>query len=96
MEVLTLGQAQRGPCTALLHKGRDAPAPLRIPRSFFYFPTSPHTVHGGRVPWSGLVWYYSQPQLKEPGSLKAPCRLGTGQRTSAARDSPFRAKQSPS
>lgn len=40
MEVLTLGQAQRGPCTALLHKGKDAAAPLRIPRSFSYLPTS--------------------------------------------------------
>lgn len=41
MEVLTLGQAQRGPCTALLHKGRDAPVPLRIPSFVSYLPTSP-------------------------------------------------------
>lgn len=26
-EVLTLGQAQRSPCTALLHKGKEGPGP---------------------------------------------------------------------
>lgn len=41
MEVLTLGQAQRGPCTALLHKGRDTPIPLRIPKILFLPPYYP-------------------------------------------------------
>lgn len=47
MEVLTLGQAQRGPCTALLHKGRDAPVALRTPRSLSYLPTSPQCMVEG-------------------------------------------------
>lgn len=87
MEVLTLGQAQQGPCTALLHKGRDAPVPLRMARSFSYL-----LVHSAwwksSLSWVSVVLLTAPSVVQEPGSLGAPCRIGTGQRAFAAHDSP--------
>lgn len=71
MEVLTLGQAQRGLCTALLHKGRNPLVPLRLPTSFPTFLLA----HGRKVPsppgQCGAAYPpHTHTHVKEPGYSK--------------------------
>ena len=86
-EVLTLGQAQRSPCTALLHKGKGGPGP----RASWEPPPHPGFrpgLPGGKVVSSQgpLAWAGTARPVSRPASsptLGGPCRgTGWGQRTS--------------
>ncbi|XP_047690505.1 coiled-coil domain-containing glutamate-rich protein 2 isoform X3 [Prionailurus viverrinus] len=99
-EVLTLGRAQRSPCTALLHKGKEGPGP-RASRGPPPHPGFRPGLPGGKVVSSQgpLAWAGTARPVSRPASsptLGGPCR-GTGweQRTSPRPDPPLPVLGSP-
>lgn len=82
-EVLTLGQAQRSPCTALLHKGKEGPGPRasREPPPHLGFrpglPGGKVVSSQGPLAWAGTARPVSRPASSPTlgGSLQ---RYGMG------------------